>query len=346
MINEIQRKEKLCTSTDSCAADPTLLERFEFRNIRQEEADQAVRIEEICFPPNEACSEKNMKDRIAAASELFLVAVDKKTGKIAGFLNGLATDEEVFRDQFFTEAGLYCPEGKNVMLLGLDVLPQYRLQGLGRELVFQYSQRERNKGRQMLLLTCLKEKVEMYEKFGFLDRGLANSSWGGEEWHEMICSLNIRVLERKDNKAIESVIRSCLIEFGADHEGTAWADPNLGCFSEIYHSEGNCYWVAEDSQGRIVGGAGIGMLDAEKKICELQKMYCLPEARGTGISHLLMETALAYAARYYKQCYLETLENMTAARKFYEKYGFRRIYEAVGQTTHFACDVRYIRELN
>lgn len=156
---------------------------------------------------------------------------------------------------------------------------------------------------------------------------------------------HIRVIERKDNKAIESVIRSSLIEFGANHEGTAWADPNLGCFSEIYNSEGNCYWVAEDENGRIVGGTGIGKLDGTGDICELQKMYCLLEARGTGLSHQLIEIALDYASHYYKQCYLETLENMVAAQKFYEKYGFHRIYEAVGETTHCACDVRYIRGL-
>ena len=32
----------------------SILERFEFRDIRQEEADQAVLIEKICFSPNEA----------------------------------------------------------------------------------------------------------------------------------------------------------------------------------------------------------------------------------------------------------------------------------------------------
>ena len=66
-----------------------ILEKFEFRNIRQEEADQAVVVEHICFPPHEACSEKHMKERIVKAPELFLVAIDKKTGKIAGFFNGL-----------------------------------------------------------------------------------------------------------------------------------------------------------------------------------------------------------------------------------------------------------------
>lgn len=51
-------------------------ERFEFRNIRPEEADQAAQIEQICFPPNEACSEKMMKERVLTAPEFFLVAVD------------------------------------------------------------------------------------------------------------------------------------------------------------------------------------------------------------------------------------------------------------------------------
>ena len=59
----------------------------------------------------------------------------------------------------------------------------------------------------------------------------------------------IRPIEPKDNAAVESVIRACLIEFGANHEGTAWADPDLGRFSEIYNTPGNRYWVAEDENG-------------------------------------------------------------------------------------------------
>ena len=37
-----------------------LQERFEFRNVRAEEADQTIVIENICFPQNEACSPKSM----------------------------------------------------------------------------------------------------------------------------------------------------------------------------------------------------------------------------------------------------------------------------------------------
>ena len=165
----------------------SVIQKFEFRNIRPEETDQAVMIEQICFPPNEACSEAHMRERIEKAPELFLVAEEKESGKIAGFLNGLSTNEKTFRDEFFTDADLYEPEGKNVMLLGLDVLPEYRGQGLARELVGQYRMRERKNGREVLILTCLQAKVEMYKGMGFCDRGIANSSWGGEQWHEMSC---------------------------------------------------------------------------------------------------------------------------------------------------------------
>ena len=166
------------------------LDKYLFRNIHLEETEQVVKIEKICFPPNEACSEKHMKERIEKAPELFLVAVDKVTGRIAGFLNGLSTDEASFRDEFFTDAELYDTDGRNVMLLGLDVLPEYRGQGLARALVFEYGQRERQKGRNELVLTCLESKVEMYKKLGFVDQGMADSTWGGEAWHEMRCTVD------------------------------------------------------------------------------------------------------------------------------------------------------------
>lgn len=155
----------------------------------------------------------------------------------------------------------------------------------------------------------------------------------------------IRKIEKKDNKKIEAVIRACLIEFEANHDGTAWADPDLGRFSEIYNTDYDRYWVIEAEDGKIVGGAGIGHIRGTGSVCELQKMYCLPEARGTGISHKLMEIVLNYAKNFYSKCYLETLENMVAAQKFYEKHGFRRTYEALAQTEHFACDIHYIKDL-
>ncbi len=186
---EAERVKTLLEKYDTI--DREIEQRFQFRNILPGEADQAAGIEEICFPPNEACSEKMMRERVLTASELFLVAIDRQSGKIAGFLNGLSTEECVFRDEFFTDAKLYDPAGRNVMLLGLDVLPEYRGQGLARAIMFQYLRRERERGRKAAILTCLDSKIKMYEKMGFEDRGIAQSSWGGEQWHEMICRLNM-----------------------------------------------------------------------------------------------------------------------------------------------------------
>ena len=166
-----------------------MTDKFEFRDIHQEEIEQAVEIEQICFPPNEACSPKSMRERILHTPETFLVAVDKETGKVAGFLNGIATDENVFRDEFFTDISLHDQHGENIMLLGLDVLPKYRHQGLAREIMTRYAERERAKGRKCLHLTCLDEKVEMYKKMGYIDEGISGSQWGEETWHDMSLKL-------------------------------------------------------------------------------------------------------------------------------------------------------------
>lgn len=166
-------------------SNKALHEKYEFRNIRRDEIEQAVKIEAICFPPNETCTYEHMAPRIENAPDLFLVAVDRKTGKMAAFLNGLATNREHLTDDFFTDADQHDPDGTNIMLLGLDVLPEHQHQGLARELMEQYKEREQVKGRKKLILTCLPDKVEMYKKFGFKDHGIGDSVWGGEAWHEM-----------------------------------------------------------------------------------------------------------------------------------------------------------------
>ncbi len=160
-----------------------------FRNIQKDEAPQAAAIETACFPPNEACAPDRMVARVNHAPEMFLVVEDTTTGKLAGFINGLATNEEKFSDDFFRDETLYDPSGANVMILGLDVLEEHRGQGLARELMKRYAKQERGKGRKSLVLTCLPNLVKMYEKMGFVDLGISGSTWGGEEWHEMVMRL-------------------------------------------------------------------------------------------------------------------------------------------------------------
>ena len=158
-------------------------------------------------------------------------------------------------------------------------------------------------------------------------------------------TVTIREIKDQDNAAVEAIIRSCLKEYGGDREGTAWCDPDLGRFSEIYGEPEMRYWVAEDHAGRILGGAGFGPLPGEEGVCELQKMYTLPEARGTGIAHRLVETVLQHAADHYALCYLETFGNMSRAQSFYRKHGFEQTDQPMGSTGHISCDVFFTKRL-
>ena len=166
-------------------ADEALLGNFRFREPRPDEAAQIYEIEKICFPPNEACPEAEMYRRVERMPEQFLIAVDRNTGVIVGFLDGLASDEKEFRDEFFTDVTLHDPAAQTEFLMGLDVLPQYRGQGLARELVRLYGIRGQVRGRLKMVLTAHEEKLGMYEKMGFKDLGISGSVWGGNPWHEM-----------------------------------------------------------------------------------------------------------------------------------------------------------------
>ncbi|MEG0722032.1 MAG: GNAT family N-acetyltransferase, partial [Lachnospiraceae bacterium] len=101
------------------------------------------------------------------------------------------TDERSLKDEFFTNTNLYNPTGKNIMILGLALLPEYQKQGLAKELMSRYLQKEHKKDRKMVVLTCLESKVKMYEKMGFENHGIGESTWGAEQWYEMSCVLNM-----------------------------------------------------------------------------------------------------------------------------------------------------------
>ncbi|AZN43523.1 GNAT family N-acetyltransferase [Paenibacillus albus] len=155
----------------------------------------------------------------------------------------------------------------------------------------------------------------------------------------------MRELQTEDNAAIERIIRECLIEFGGNRAGLAWEDASLSRLSEFYEPEGRAYWVVV-LDGEVVGGCGIAPFAESAEVCELQKMYLLPLARGTGMAVALLDTALAFAGQHYKQCYLETLSNMTAANRFYAKHGFEQLDAPLAGSEHFACDAWYIKSLH
>jgi putative acetyltransferase len=159
-------------------------------------------------------------------------------------------------------------------------------------------------------------------------------------------NIRIRTIEPSDDPIVEEIIRETLIEFGANRLGFAWQDPELSCLSTAYMAIDEQYWVAE-LEGEVIGGCGIAALKPPVNgVCELQKMYLSPEARGLGVGRLLLVSAIEFAKLHYQWCYLETLQNMGKAEMLYRKQGFIRLPKALVETAHGSCDRWYLKELN
>ena len=106
------------------------------------------------------------------------------------------------------------------------------------------------------------------------------------------------------------------------------------------------YNIAE-VDGKIVGGGGIfptAGLPADT--CELVKMYLLPEARGTGLGTLLIKKCLEQAkANGFSKVYLETMNELKAALKVYERLGFSYLTGPMGNSGHFGCPLWMMKKL-
>jgi putative acetyltransferase len=156
----------------------------------------------------------------------------------------------------------------------------------------------------------------------------------------------IRPIEKKDNQQIAQVIRSVLSELGVPRVGTVYEDTGLDCMFKTFQKERARYFVVIENE-KIVGGGGITHLDNYiGNVCELQKMYFLPAARGRGIGTLMIDECLHIAREFsYERCYLETMPYMKAAQKLYRKYGFEALPGPMGDTGHYACGVYMIKDL-
>ncbi|TCV97180.1 putative acetyltransferase [Luteibacter rhizovicinus] len=156
----------------------------------------------------------------------------------------------------------------------------------------------------------------------------------------------IRSIESRDDGVIAAIIRTVMPEFGADGPGFAIHDAEVGGMSHAYAGGRRAYFVVE-REGVVIGGAGVAPLEGgDSSVCELRKMYFLPEARGIGAGGAMMERCLATARDLgFRQCYLETLSGMDAAQTLYRRHGFRTLDAPMGGTGHFSCDKFFIRDL-
>ncbi|MFC0233966.1 GNAT family N-acetyltransferase [Vagococcus entomophilus] len=153
----------------------------------------------------------------------------------------------------------------------------------------------------------------------------------------------IRKIGIQDNAPLKKIIQDSLKSLGLAIPGTAYFDPELGALAEYYARRAHAqYWVVENEAGVILGGCGIAPFDEGKKICEFQKLYLVPQAKGLGLGKKLMHHALEFADKYYDSCYLETSSSLTSAIHLYDYFGFTQLKAPLDGSPHAAMDRWYI----
>src|SRR4051812_23866699 len=107
--------------------------------------------------------------------------------------------------------------------------------------------------------------------------------------------INVRLIKKQDNAALAKIIRQVMEEFGVNLPNTVYTDPTTDHLFELFQKEKAVYNVAE-VDGKIVGGGGIYPTDGlPGGVCELVKMWLLPEARGLGLGRSMIEKCLQQA---------------------------------------------------
>jgi len=163
----------------------------------------------------------------------------------------------------------------------------------------------------------------------------------------MLFYVNIRAIKATDNKDLAEIVRTTLVEFGANHPGTVFFDSTTDALYELFQQPKSAYFVAENDRSKIIGGGGIYPTEGlPLDTCELVKMYLLPEARGIGLGRKIIAMCLEKAVENgFSRVYLETMPELSLALKAYEKFGFEYINSPLGNSGHFGCDLHMIKIL-
>ena len=157
------------------------------RNAAIEDIKAITEVERTCFPKAEAATEEDLKNRLKVYPNHFWLLEDDK--KLVSFINGMVTNEDTLTDEMYENVDLHNENGQWQMIFGVNTIPEYRRQGCAEKLMRKVISDAKDQGRKGLVLTCKDRLVHYYEKFGFKNEGISDSTHGGAIWYNMRLTL-------------------------------------------------------------------------------------------------------------------------------------------------------------
>ena len=154
-----------------------------------------------------------------------------------------------------------------------------------------------------------------------------------------------REMTEADNAAVAALVRDNLKQFNLDLPGTVYFDEGLDHLSDYYSNDERKYFVIEGNNGEVIGGIGYDKFEPMQDTAELQKLYLIDAAKGSGLGYELLdfiEDKMREAG--YKVSYLETHDNLQAAIHIYKKKGYKEI-ERPKEVVHSTMNRFFIKEL-
>lgn len=119
-----------------------------------------------------------------------------------------------------------------------------------------------------------------------------------------------------------------LVGFGLAFEARVARE--MCSFCERFDAARDGMWLAMDGE-RIEASITIDGLHAGEEGAHLRWFIASDQARSTGIGGVLMQAAMAFCdAQGYRRVHLDTFEGLDAARRLYERHGFRLVHQQRG----------------
>ncbi len=154
------------------------------RTATLNDLDQIHQVEETCFPIAEAATKEQIENRLQYYGNHFCLLFEDN--QLISFVDGFVTDEKDLTDQMYEEASMHNESGQWQMIFGVNTHPSFQHKGYASEVLTAFIEDAKKQERKGLVLTCKKNLIPFYEKFGFLNEGITDKSvHGNVQWYQM-----------------------------------------------------------------------------------------------------------------------------------------------------------------